>query len=69
MPFLGAEMALPCFVGRWVGNFPSPWPWAPKTGGISGGEIPGHFGWVLRAYGGRLEDSRGQKPAHPQPDD
>ncbi len=63
IPFPGAETALPCVGGRRMVLFLDLRP-AAKTGGISGGGGPGrHFGGILPACGGRLEDWRERKPA------
>jgi hypothetical protein len=61
MPFLGAEMALPCVLERRVGISPSLAP-AAKEAGFLGRRFGRHFGWVLPASDGQLEEeSYGQK--------
>ena len=63
MPFLGAETALACVLGRRVGHFPRPWPQRPKQAGFLWKRFRATFWGFYRPVSGRLEDSRRREPA------
>jgi len=67
MPFLAAEMALPCVRGRRVAIFPVRGP-AAKTAGFLGEQISGDIlAGFYRPAAGRLEDpSENGSPSHPR---